>query len=208
MPFKSRAQRRKFHQLMRQGEISPETVAKWERETGERWLPERVMKKKAAYTLGQEEALVKLGLSTAGVLAARALAGGGLGAGTGALVAGEDNRLRGALYGAGLGMGAGALSHGVVSNARSLAQWMKFKRNASAQDLDALKNVVKSAPSTTEASRALQVDLGGRFNGVLSGLAGIGAGGALGGYLARPDEPEYPTYTPPATTAGLYRRRY
>ena len=42
MPFKSRAQRRKFAELLVKGEISPETFEEWNRETGSAKLPERV----------------------------------------------------------------------------------------------------------------------------------------------------------------------
>ena len=42
MPFKSKAQRRKFAQLLVDGEISPETFEEWNRETGGEELPERV----------------------------------------------------------------------------------------------------------------------------------------------------------------------
>jgi hypothetical protein len=55
MPFKSQAQRRKFAELLVNGEISPETFEEWNRETGGKKLPERVKparrkktKKKAA----------------------------------------------------------------------------------------------------------------------------------------------------------------
>ncbi len=34
MPFKSKAQRRKFAELLVKGEISPETYEEWNRETG------------------------------------------------------------------------------------------------------------------------------------------------------------------------------
>ena len=49
MPFKSKAQRRKFAELLVKGEISPETYEEWNRETGRKELPERVnrAKKKA-----------------------------------------------------------------------------------------------------------------------------------------------------------------
>ena len=43
MPFKSKAQRRKFAQLLVDGEISPETFEEWNRETGGEQLPERVL---------------------------------------------------------------------------------------------------------------------------------------------------------------------
>lgn len=46
MPFKSKAQRRKFAELLVNGEISPETYEEWNRETGSKELPERVKKKK------------------------------------------------------------------------------------------------------------------------------------------------------------------
>jgi hypothetical protein len=42
VPFKSRAQRRKFAELLVNGEISPETFEEWNRETGRAKLPERV----------------------------------------------------------------------------------------------------------------------------------------------------------------------
>jgi len=42
MPFKSRAQRRKFAALLVEGKISPQTFEEWNRETGGRTLPERV----------------------------------------------------------------------------------------------------------------------------------------------------------------------
>jgi hypothetical protein len=42
MPFKSKAQRRKFAELLVKGEISPETFEEWNRETGKAELPERV----------------------------------------------------------------------------------------------------------------------------------------------------------------------
>jgi hypothetical protein len=44
MPFKSRAQRRKFAELLVKGEITPETFEEWNRETGGAKLPERVKK--------------------------------------------------------------------------------------------------------------------------------------------------------------------
>jgi len=42
MPFKSQAQRRKFAELLVEGEISNETFEEWNRETGSAKLPERV----------------------------------------------------------------------------------------------------------------------------------------------------------------------
>ena len=42
MPFRSKAQRRKFAELLLKGEISQETFEEWNRETGTAHLPERV----------------------------------------------------------------------------------------------------------------------------------------------------------------------
>jgi hypothetical protein len=48
VPFKSKAQRRKFAELLVEGKISPETYEEWNRETGSKKLPERASKKPAA----------------------------------------------------------------------------------------------------------------------------------------------------------------
>ena len=45
MPFKSKAQRRKFAELLVQGKISPEVYEEWNRDTGRAKLPERVVPK-------------------------------------------------------------------------------------------------------------------------------------------------------------------
>ena len=45
MPFKSKAQRRKFAQLLVEGKITPEVYEDWNQETGRATLPERVKKK-------------------------------------------------------------------------------------------------------------------------------------------------------------------
>lgn len=42
MPFKSKAQRRKFAELLVKGDISEETYEEWNRSTGGANLPERV----------------------------------------------------------------------------------------------------------------------------------------------------------------------
>jgi len=42
MPFKSKAQRRKFAELLVAGKISDETFEEWNRSTGGAKLPERV----------------------------------------------------------------------------------------------------------------------------------------------------------------------
>jgi len=46
MPFKSKAQRRKFAELLVEGKIKPGTYEEWNRETGAKKLPERVTHKK------------------------------------------------------------------------------------------------------------------------------------------------------------------
>ena len=48
MPFKSKAQRRKFAELLVKGEISPETYEEWNRETGKAKLPEYAHPRKRA----------------------------------------------------------------------------------------------------------------------------------------------------------------
>ena len=50
MPMKSKAQRRKFAELLVKGEISEEVYERWNKETGRRELPERVTPKKKATT--------------------------------------------------------------------------------------------------------------------------------------------------------------
>jgi len=45
MPFKSKAQRRKFAQLLVEGKISDKTYEEWNRSTGRKELPERVRPK-------------------------------------------------------------------------------------------------------------------------------------------------------------------
>jgi hypothetical protein len=45
VPFKSQAQRRKFAQLLVEGNISNETFEEWNRETGAKRLPNHVRRK-------------------------------------------------------------------------------------------------------------------------------------------------------------------
>jgi hypothetical protein len=47
MPIKSKAQRRKFAELLLQGDISPETFEEWNRAAGSAELPERLHPKVA-----------------------------------------------------------------------------------------------------------------------------------------------------------------
>ena len=48
MPFKSKAQRRKFAELLVEGNITDEQYEEWNRSTGKKELPERVRPKSAA----------------------------------------------------------------------------------------------------------------------------------------------------------------
>jgi hypothetical protein len=48
MPFKSKAQRRKFAELLVAGKISDQTFEEWNRSTGTARLPERVQPKAKA----------------------------------------------------------------------------------------------------------------------------------------------------------------
>ena len=48
MPFKSKAQRRKFAELLIEGKLTPETFEEWNVETGSKKLPERVKAKAPA----------------------------------------------------------------------------------------------------------------------------------------------------------------
>jgi hypothetical protein len=50
MPFKSKAQRRKFAELLVKGEITEEAYERWNQETGRAELPERVGAKKRKTT--------------------------------------------------------------------------------------------------------------------------------------------------------------
>jgi len=48
MPIKSKAQRRKFAELLVKGKITPETFERWNREAGSAELPERLHPKAGA----------------------------------------------------------------------------------------------------------------------------------------------------------------
>jgi len=48
MPFKSKAQRRKFAQLLVEGKITDDQYEEWNRSTGKKVLPERLHPKPAA----------------------------------------------------------------------------------------------------------------------------------------------------------------
>ena len=47
MAVKSKAQRRKFAQLLVDGKIKPEVYERWNRDAGKKQLPERVKRKKS-----------------------------------------------------------------------------------------------------------------------------------------------------------------
>lgn len=59
MPFKSKAQRRKFAELLVQGKITDETYEEWNRDTGRAKLPERVKPKPGAKKRTRTRAKVK-----------------------------------------------------------------------------------------------------------------------------------------------------
>ena len=59
MPFKSKAQRRKFAELLMKGKISPKTFEEWNRETGSAKLPERVESKRPAKSKRQMSVAAK-----------------------------------------------------------------------------------------------------------------------------------------------------
>ena len=66
MPFKSRAQRRKFAELLVKGKISPETFEEWNRETGGAKLPERVKNAPKARKKSTAKATKKKGTRSKG----------------------------------------------------------------------------------------------------------------------------------------------
>ena len=59
MPFKSKAQRRKFAELLVTGKISDETYEEWNRSTGTAALPERVKPKPKAKAKSKSKKKVK-----------------------------------------------------------------------------------------------------------------------------------------------------
>lgn len=56
MPFKSKAQRRKFAALLMSGDITPEQYERWNRETGRAELPERVKRNRKTKTTRKSRA--------------------------------------------------------------------------------------------------------------------------------------------------------
>ena len=59
MPIKSKAQRRKFAQLLVEGKITPETFEEWNRGAGGKKLPERLHPKKDGKTKRKAKAKAK-----------------------------------------------------------------------------------------------------------------------------------------------------
>ena len=59
MPFKSKAQRRKFAELLVTGKISDQTYEEWNRSTGTAALPERVKPKPKAKAKAKSKAKSK-----------------------------------------------------------------------------------------------------------------------------------------------------
>jgi hypothetical protein len=55
MPFKSKAQRRKFAHLLIEGRITDEQYEEWNRSTGRKSLPERLHPKKGAKAKGSRK---------------------------------------------------------------------------------------------------------------------------------------------------------
>jgi hypothetical protein len=62
MPFKSKAQRRKFAELLVKGEISADTFEEWNRETGKQRLPERVGARKPRGVAAKKTRTMKTGV--------------------------------------------------------------------------------------------------------------------------------------------------
>jgi len=59
MPFKSKAQRRKFAQLLVDGKITDAQYEEWNRSTGKKVLPERVHPKKPAKKVTRRKTTAK-----------------------------------------------------------------------------------------------------------------------------------------------------
>jgi len=59
MPFKSKAQRRKFAELLVNGKITDQTYEEWNRSTGKKELPERVTPENKTKTRTRTKAKAK-----------------------------------------------------------------------------------------------------------------------------------------------------
>jgi len=59
MPFKSKAQRRKFAELLVEGKITDDQYEEWNRSTGKKVLPERIHPKAAPKKAKSRKAIAK-----------------------------------------------------------------------------------------------------------------------------------------------------
>jgi hypothetical protein len=59
MPFKSKAQRRKFAELLVEGKITDEQYEEWNRSTGKKVLPERIHPQRSAKKKSTRKAAAK-----------------------------------------------------------------------------------------------------------------------------------------------------
>src|SRR5207247_10524020 len=66
MPFKSKAQRRKFAELLMTGKISDQTYEEWNRSTGSKTLPERIHPKARRGSKGKKRTTSKTKTKKAG----------------------------------------------------------------------------------------------------------------------------------------------
>ena len=181
MPFKSKAQRRKFYAMAREGEISQSQLKKWERETSKkRPLPER--KKQAAmdvfHNAGKNKALEKLGglRDSLARVPRSAIYGAGLGGATGALLGGPDNRLEGAAIGAGLGGLGGYIPAAIYR--RSRANRLGNLNAGAAKPAKEVQPLMLPPPAKPSVEK---------LGGLRPLLAGTAIGGATGALLGGPD---------------------
>lgn len=117
MPYKSKAQRRKFWAMVDRGELPESTAREWERETKNKEdLPEKVMEKKS---YNAKPLIAALGGGLGGA-AAGAGTGIPIGAIMGALDADEGQRLqralRGAMYGGLGGAAVGGMGGSLIAS--------------------------------------------------------------------------------------------
>jgi hypothetical protein len=202
MPFKSEAQRRKFYAMANRGEISKKTVKEWQDATGDKQLPERMGAKHAtsasldnlklseeqlaylqtAKNLGKLAALDDLGLLktasknlldtlTEGTL--KYLAPIGIPAAAGAVLAGDDRRVEGALAG-GIGgiVGRALVGHRLAPHMGISGEAKELIR---AKGFDNARKIMNSAGDKSGLDALEHALSRGRWVGRLAG----GAGGGL-----------------------------
>jgi hypothetical protein len=143
-------------------------------------------------------------LAKVGSVGVRRIVGSGLlGAGTGALAAGEDNRALGALIGAGLGAGAGAGAHLLLRNPSLRVQGVKDPAAFVAKLKGGARPGVADLASGTPEQKLRRARLGWALQtgGMLAGGAGAGALGGLATRAAtQPDEVKKASLTKVAAT--------